>query len=191
MRRSTCERWWTLHPLPLTVFLALLLIASDGLARPGDLIKPPTEVVKQYISLDMKGARLEAMSKEVLKPYINWKDEPAWGQVVVIESYTVPDDVKRWEIISATEAIIPVEFKVLGSVYLESAAFLPETRTERVRFRVKAVIDRWRIMEPLYPPHVGQKRMLNHVRQAMLQETDASHLAKLTELRDELKKIQR
>lgn len=177
--------------LTLTVACCLLLGASDGLARPGDLIKPPTEVVKQYIALDMKGARLDAMSKEALKPYINWKDEPAWGQVVVIESYTVPDDVRRWEIIGVTEAIIPVEFKVLGSVYLESATFLPETRTEQVRFRVKAVLDRWRIMEPLYPPHVGQKRIFDYVRQALLQETDVSHLAKLTELRDELKKIQR
>lgn len=170
--------------------IGLLVIASDGLARPGDLMKPPTGVVKQYLSLDMKGARLEAMSRETLKPFINWQDEPAWGQVVVIEGYSVSEDIRKWEIVSVTEAVIPVEFKVLGSVYLERAAFFPDRKVEQARFRVRAVLDRWRIIEPIFPPHVGQKRMINFVRHAMQQETDQANLAKLTQLRDELKKAQ-
>lgn len=172
-----------------TLVIGLLVLARDGLARPGDLTKPPTGVVKQYVSLDMKGARLEAMSRETLKPFVNWQDEPAWGQVVVIEGYEVPEDVRKWEIVSVTEAVIPVEFTVLGSVYLESATFFPDRKVEEVRFRVRAVLDRWRIIEPLFPPHVGQKRMINFVRHAMQQETDQANLAKLTRLRDELKRV--
>ena len=75
-------------------------------------------------------------------------------------------------------------------MYWETAGFLPDAIVEEIRFRVNGVLDRWRIMEPILPPHVGQKRMIGYVRQAMLQETDPSRLTKLTELLDALRKAQ-
>ena len=56
-------------------------------------------------------------------------------------------------------------------MYLETAG-LSRGWTEEVRFRVKAVNNRWKIVEPMFPPHVGQKRMVNFVREALLKETD-------------------
>ena len=47
------------------------------------------------------------------------------------------NEFKQWTIISQAEVIIPVEYKVLGSVYWERAVFLPEPKTERVGFRVE------------------------------------------------------
>jgi hypothetical protein len=78
---------------------------------------------------------------------------------------------------------------VLGSLYLERAVFLSEPLIDRIGFRVKAIDGLWRVVEPMIPPHVGQKRIINYVKQAIVEETDRSRLAALTALRDELRAI--
>jgi len=178
----------SLHWLAIAVSFALLLTWSEGLTQTYGLLRDPVEVVKKYVSLDQRGIRLESISWETIRPYVNWKEEPSWGHVMVTVGYKIVDDIKQWEVISMMEVLIPVEYQVLGAVYLEAPGFLPEKQIERVKFRVKAVGGRWRIIEPLLPPHVGQKRMINYVRQAMLQELEPSRLAILTALRDELQK---
>ncbi len=185
-RRVTKRRWL---PLATVSLLGVVLAAGAGLAQPGAINHSPAEVVKKYLSLDARGARLDSLSFDALAPYIGWKEEPAWGHVVVIESYTVPERVRQWEIVNMLEVVIPVEFRVLGAVYLETASFLPEVTTEQVRVRVRAVNNRWRIVEPILPPHVGHKRMLNFVREAILQESDAGRRAKLMALRDDLRQV--
>jgi hypothetical protein len=166
----------------------LLLAQSDVHAQTGSIAHDPTDMVDKYLELDIKGVRLDAISQEALAPYVAWTNEPVWGRTVVVTQYEVIDDFKQWTVISQAEAIIPVEFKVLGSVYWERASFLPEPKTERVGFRVKIVGDRWRIAEPMLPPHVGQKRMINYVRQAILDEKEPSRTAVLETLLDDLKK---
>lgn len=171
----------------ITLVLCLAAPVADGLAFTTDIKKDPSTAVKAYLSLDMKGARLESTSWETLRPYINWSRELSWGIVVVIEDYEVIDEIKAWEVVNLLEVWIPVKFKVLGTMEWDEVVFKPEPHVEEVRFHVKAVGDRWRIIEPTLPPHVGRKRLIGHVRQAMLQETDRAKLAKLTELRDSLR----
>lgn len=169
--------------------LGLVLAAGPGFAQTGSIANSPAEVVKKFLSLDARGARLDGLSFDAIVPYIGWKEEPAWGHVVVIESYVVPERLKEWEIVNMLEVVIPVEFRVLGAVYFETASFIPEITTEQVRVRVRAVKNRWRIVEPILPPHVGQKRMLNFVREAILQESDGGRRTRLIALRDELRKV--
>jgi len=188
VRQPELESWHSLHWLAIAVCFTLLVTWSDGLAQTYALSHDPVEVVKKYVSLDQRGIRLESISWETIRPYVNWKEEPSWGHVMVTVGYKIVDDIKQWEVISMMEVLIPVEYQVLGAVYWEAPGFLPEKQIERVKFRVKAVGGRWRIIEPLLPPHVGQKRMINYVRQAMLQELEPSRLAILTALRDELQK---
>ena len=172
----------------LILAAVFLVVTSQVHALTGDIKKDPADVVKRYLSLDSKGARLDAMSWETVKPLVAWKDEPAWGQVVVVSTYQVVDDVKQWRVLSTMEVIIPVEFHVLGSVYYETASFYPDVQVKRADYRVKAIKGLWRIMEPMLPPHVSQKRMVGFVRQAALDETDQSKVARLGELRDALKR---
>lgn len=176
--------------VPVILFFLLAVAGAgvgDSRAATGDLKKDPSGVLKTYFSLDMKGARLETMSWETLKPYIDWKEEPSWEHVVVIENYEVVEDVTAWKILGQMEALIPVKFRVLGVMYWETASFVPGSKVEEVRVRVKAVGDKWRIVEPRLAPHVGQKRLINFARQAMLQETDSARLVKLAALRDDLR----
>lgn len=168
----------------------LLLSAVSGQTQglTGDITRDPADVIEKYAQLDYKGARLNASSQQVLHPYTAWREEPAWGAVVVVEGYRVLDQTTEWEIISMLEVRIPVEYRVLGVMYWDSASFLSDPGSERVVFRVEGRDMRWRIVEPLVPPHVGIKRMINFVRHAMLQETDPARLARLTALRDELER---
>jgi hypothetical protein len=172
----------------LCQLLLLVLAAGDGLAQTGLLQHSPAEVVKRYLALDYKGARLDALSSAAVESYTSWDDEPTWGQIVVIRNFVVPEHYRQWEVIDRLEVVIPVTFHVLGSVYLETAGFVERAETEEIRFRVKAVKNRWRIVEPMFPPHVGQKRMVNVVREAWLKETDQAKRDQLGSLRDELRK---
>jgi hypothetical protein len=91
-------------------------------------------------------------------------------------------------VIDRLEVIIPVTFQVIGSVYLETAGFVQRVETEEVRFRVKGVKNRWKIVEPMLPPHVGQKRMVNFAREAWMKETDPTKRDRLGVLQEELRK---
>ena len=125
---------------------------------------------------------MQALSYEAVRPYVAWEEEPPWGQVVIVGDYEVSDDIKEWDIISSTEAVIPVTFQILGVMHWEAATFLPEEREETILFRVQAVLNHWRIIGPMFPPHVGRKRLKDFVRAAMLEETDEGRKAALERL---------
>lgn len=171
------------------VLVALLSSPALTLAQSGSLSQSPTAIVKRYVTLDKKGARMDAMSFETLVPYIDWTEEPLWGRVVVIQEALVPEDYRQWEVVNKLEVVIPVAFTVLGSVYLETASFVPQAATEEVRFRVKEVRSKWRIVEPVIPPHIGLKRMIDLVREAEVKETDAERRGSLAALGEALRKV--
>ena len=171
------------------ICLGLLLLPAAGLAVTGEITKDPSGVVSKYAGLDYKGARLEAASQETLHPYIAWTQEPLWGKIVVVDGYDLRTHTKDWQIISMLEVVIPVDYRVLGSMYWKSATFLPETRVEQVRFHVKAIQQRWRVIAPQFPPHVGLTRVINFVRHAILQEQDTTRRDKLTALRESLERV--
>lgn len=172
----------------LCQLLVLVLSSGDGFAQAGSIKHSPSDVVKRYVELDHKGARLDAMSAETVASYTGWNEEPAWGHVVVTRGFVVAEQYRQWEVIDSLEVIIPVTFQVIGSVYLETAGFVQRVETEEVRFRVKGVKNRWKIVEPMLPPHVGQKRMVNFARDAWVKETDPTKRDRLGVLQEELRK---
>lgn len=176
----------------LTVASIVLLVSGAWhcpvTAQTGALEHSPADLIKKYFSLDQKGARLDSISFEALTPYTAWREEPAWGRVVVIRGFTVPDHHSKWEIVDRLEVVVPVSFQVIGAVYLDGATFTPEPRVEEIRVRLKAVKNRWRIVEPVLPPHVGQKRMINFVREAWVKENDPTKRDRLAALQEELRK---
>jgi len=178
------------HYLVALAVLTLTVPSNAQLSPSGSMRRSPVEVVKRYVLLDQKGARLDAPSFETLIPYIDWRKEPAWGRVVVVQKTTVPEDYRKWEILNNLEVIIPVTFHVLGAVYLETATFVPEETTEEVRFHVKVVGNFWRIVSPVIPPHVGLKRMVSFAREAEVHEQDEAQRFVLAALIDSLRKAE-
>jgi hypothetical protein len=162
--------------------------AQTGITQSGSLKRSPAEIVKRYVRLDQKGARLEAMGFDVLAPYVDWKEEPSWDHVVVIQEATVAEDYRKWTVIDNLDIVIPVTFRVRGSVNFKSAVFVAEEKLEEVRFHVKAVRNNWRIVEPVIPPHIGVPRMVNFAREAALHEQDAAQRGILTALEGSLRK---
>ena len=168
--------------------LAVAVFVSPGWAQTGALTHDPAQLVKKYVTLDMHGARLASASAEAQRPYTAWKDEPVWGHVVVIERVQVIDDLAQWDVRGNLDVIIPVEFTILGSLYWEQAVFLPGPQTERIGFHVKEVYGVWRIVDPLLPPHIGRKRLIQYIRQALLDEHEPHRQEMLTALLDDLQK---
>ncbi len=177
-----------IHSLVALAVLALAVPSNAQLSPSGSMRRSPVEVVKRYVLLDQKGARLDAPSFDTVIPYIDWKEEPAWTRVVIIQETTVPEDYRKWEILNNLEVIIPVTFHVRGAVYLETATFVPEDTTEEVRFHVKVVGNYWRIIAPVIPPHVGLKRMVSFAREAEAHEQDKTQRIVLAALIDSLRK---
>lgn len=180
---------------PSSLFAAMVVLASlvgieagAAWAQTGGLSHSPAEIVKKYFELDQKGAKLDSMSFEALAPYRSWDTEPAWGKVIVIREFSVAEHYRDWQVVDRLEVVIPVTFQVIGAVYLETAGFLPEATVEEIHVRVKSVKNRWRIIEPVLPPHVGQKRMINFVKEAWVKETEPAKRESLAALQSELRK---
>ena len=184
-KRSTMTVWKIACGLFLLCSLNVFL-SSPASSLTGDLTQDPARIIKKYLLLDKRGARLQALSYESVRPYVDWGEEPPWGQVVVIENYKVNDDVQEWKIVNSMEAIIPATFQVAGIMYWETATFLSEPREETIEFRVKAVLNHWRIITPMLPPHVGRKRLTDFIRAAILEEDDENRKAVLRRLRTSL-----
>lgn len=181
---------------PSCLLAAMMVVASlvgieagAAWAQTGGLSHSPAEIVKKYFELDQKGAKLDSMSFEALAPYRSWDTEPAWGKVIVIRGFSVAEHYRDWQVVDRLEVVIPVTFQVIGSVYLETAGFLPEATVEEIHVRVKSVKNRWRIIEPVLPPHVGQKRMINFVKEAWVKETEPAKRESLAALQSELRKV--
>ena len=163
------------------------LFPLSVLSLTGDLTNDPSKVIEKYLSLDKRGARLTAASYEAVRPYVAWdREEPVWDRFVVIRDYSVVDDVTQWDIVNRTEALIPVAFQVLGVVYVETATFVPGLREEVLSIRIRAVGNHWKMVSPVFPPHVGRKRLADFVKEAMLHEDRADRIETLRRLREDL-----
>ena len=92
----------------------LAACTSPSLAQTNTVSHSPAKVVEKYFSLDNKGVRLDAASFESVAGYVDWKEEPAWGKVIVINGFRVPDDFRQWEIVNRLEVVVPVEFHEIG-----------------------------------------------------------------------------
>ena len=109
---SGCER--------VLLCLVSLVIGTGVVPLPvlsltNDLTNDPAKVIDKYLSLDKRGVRLAAHSYESIKPYVAWEqEEPVWKRFVVIRDYAVSDDVTQWDVVSSTEAFIPVTFPGVG-----------------------------------------------------------------------------
>ncbi len=161
---------WSTRVL-LWIFGIVAFSASSLLAISGQITEDPTKILQKYLSLDKKGVRLEAHSWQVVRPFVAWLDEPVWGQVVVISQYEVVEDVSQWEILGGLEAKIPVIFEVLGAMHWERVTYVTNPHREIQYFHLKAVEDRWQIVGPQLPPHVGRQRLVDFVRWAELNES--------------------
>ncbi len=166
---------------------ALVVATMPSHAFNRHIKEDPVKVLGKYLSLDKKGARLDATSWQVVAPYVVWEEDVAWGKVVVISKFHILEDVARWEIISGLEAKIPVVFEVLGTMHWESVTFVPDPHEESYFFHIKAVYDRWQIVDPQLPPHVGRQRLMDFVRWTELSEPGETRKALFASLHQQLK----
>ncbi len=172
--------------LMMLVFLSPVGLGFSG-AFNSHITEDPTRIIKKYLSLDKKGVRLEASTWEVIRPFVAWSEEPAWGQVVVISEFHVNEDTFQWDIVNEMEAKIPVTYEVLGVMNWERVTFLRDPHQETHMFHIKAVYDRWQILSPQIPPHVGRQRLMDFVRWAEMHEPEEAKKTQFQILHKQLK----
>ena len=172
----------------LSVVLGMVVGSTPSLnAFNRHITEDPTKTLDKYLSLDKKGARLETSSWQVIQPYVEWKEDVAWGHVVVISTFHIEQDVTKWDIVNGLEAKIPVVFDVIGTMHWESVTFVSDPHQELYMFHIKAVYDRWQIVHPQLPPHVGRQRLMDFVRWTELSEPEETRKALFASLHQQLK----
>ena len=77
-------------------------------------------------------------------------------------------------------------YQIVGVIQWEAATFLREVREETIPIRIKAVDNRWKIVSPQFPPHVGRKRLIDFVRDAQVNEGRERRVERLQFLREAL-----
>ncbi len=102
-------------PVMCVVLIGWLTVVSIASAQTASIKHSPSDVVKRYVTLDYKGARLDAMSTEAVASYTSWNEEPAWGHVVVTRGFVVSEDYRQWEGIDWLGIVVPVSLRVIGS----------------------------------------------------------------------------
>ena len=188
MLSMTVNRIRRVAPMIFSMMIGVLVVVTDTSQAFNRHIKEdPVNILDKYLTLDRKGARLEAASWQVLKSYVTWEENIAWGQVVVIANFRIIEDVKEWDIINGLEAKIPVVFDVLGTMHWEAVTFVSDPHQETYWFHIKAVYDRWQIVHPQLPPHVGRQRMIDFVRWTELSEPEEARKALFASLQKQLK----
>jgi len=161
----------------LFVLLVSAVLTAGLEAAPGNKHRPgPKGVVKEYCRLDFEGARLSSETRSQVASLIAWEEERGWDQAVIVSKYRVTNVVVR-----GNHGTARVEFKVLGRLEGDEP-FIPGRRLEAVHFGLERTGDVWKIKNPIVPPHVSVRSMIQQLRGQIEQEKEGSeHRAQMEE----------
>lgn len=126
--------------------------------------KTPTEVVRDYCTMDMNGVRLTGETWQKIKSFICWEEEGGWDAVTVIRDFTVLDST-----IASDTAIVTVEFKLLGSQEGDDVWY-PEKESDisdKKEFILIKKDQNWCISSPMYRPLVEALKIIDHLSEVL------------------------
>jgi hypothetical protein len=129
--------------------MVLFACVVAGAAAPLTALESgPRVAVRQFCRADGLGQRVQVGGWAAIAPLVTWLLEPAWDQVVLIDSYQVGSPY------AADDGGVAVEvrYAVIGEVSargLDIAVHL-----ETADFRMDGADGSWRILGPPLPPHI-------------------------------------
>lgn len=160
----------------LRIVICISLLSTLALAQfhPSNLRRMPNQAnntVRDYLRLDLNGARLKAESWARMKALTTWKENPDWQAFTIVSQYDV---VSANE--SARSATVTVKYGVLGRFQL-GVGYTPDPGSETVDFKVRELEDGWRIEElsPTINPHVSLARAVQWLQATLASEKDAAN----------------
>ncbi len=163
-----------MRTLRIVVCISLLSTLALAQFHPGSLRRTPNQAsntVRDYLRLDLDGARLKADSWARLKALTTWKENPDF------QAFTI---VSQYDLVSTNEgmrsAVVTVKYSVLGRFQL-GVGYTPDPGWETVDFRVREGEDGWRIEElnPTINPHVSRARAVQWLQASLAAEKDAGN----------------
>jgi len=119
----------------LSTTVLLLLLATTSIAGGS-----PKDTVLEYCQKDFDGIRLSSKTWQQVVPLITWEHEAGWDSVTGVSAFELTS-----EEISGNQATVQVQFTdKFGSL------------GERINFNLREEDGRWKIVSPVYQPHVSQ-----------------------------------
>jgi hypothetical protein len=147
------------------MILICLLLCTDSVCQMASTSphanKTPAEVVQQYCTLDLSGARVGGrLGTPRIFKLVTWKTEPGWDTFTVVRGYRLVDTRKT---ASGTE--VRVEYQALGQI---SANTLDrKAGIETVTFVLETFGGAWKIAKPVFQPHLSVEGAIAAQRQAL------------------------
>jgi hypothetical protein len=126
------------------VLVALAATLASTAARAVD----PLAVVRSFCQADGSGDRLSVVSWHNLAPLVDWRIEPAWDRLILVNGYeiTTPRVVGR-------RVEVEIKYDVTGQV--NPGEVVKKRRAETVTLSLEPdEISGWRVSGPPHPPHV-------------------------------------
>ncbi len=157
----------------LLVFLFSTLVLAQF--RPGALRRSheATNVVRDYLRLELEGARLNPASWPRLKALTSWKSNPEWQGFTIVSQYEIVSDNAGFH-----SAVITIKYAVLGR-FTVGTGYAPDAGSEVVDFKLRELDDGWKIEEqdPMTNPHVSRTSAVQWLQSALLTEKNATNKA--------------
>ncbi len=111
----------------------------------------PEDIVKKHYQADLDGARLSSSGfKSQISPLVTWEDEPGWDEVFI----TKKADISKIERLSNNKVFIEVRYEILGNLGGNDNLCILDL-TEVIEFILIKEKGRWKINEPIFPPHAS------------------------------------
>jgi hypothetical protein len=144
------------------VSFVLLIIGCSNVVIADE--KSPEEIVKRYYMADFNGVRLHAGQDENIQQLIAWKHEPGWDYAFIVDKISI-HNVKQ---LSADEVIIEVRYHIIG--IWQGEDFFEFDFNEVIDFVLMREGEKWKIIEPIFPPHISPSAAIKHLENLILTE---------------------
>lgn len=117
----------------------------------------PSDIVKQFYTADLKGARLSGDRYIEVDKYILWEDEPGWDSALIVDKV----NICRAKFINKDECLVEVRYHVIGTD-AGGDSFSSADYTEVINFLVVKQNNSWKIKQPVFLPHISPETAIEH-----------------------------
>jgi len=132
-------------------------------------LPPARNLVRNYLELDYRGARLVPEQAKKLLALTTWKSDPEWQVLTLVSQYEISDA----HFSGFKHVIVTVNYTVVGR-YEPGVGFTRDTEPQTAEFTLSEDDSGWKILEsdPPVAPHVSKASLVQWLKTALPKEQD-------------------
>lgn len=139
----------------------------------------PEGVVEAFVKADFNGigAGWSGAWSEIQR-YTTWLDSPGWDIGNIVADFKITKIRKK-----SDTADVKVEYKSIGDLSFEDVPIFNEAKTnEVVLYKLIKKNNWWKIESPQLPPHVGVKKVIEHLKLISEEEKNPQNIKKIRQV---------